>query len=571
MMVSKVAVIALVAIVACPILLGYAMNLSEVQVTEYKADGSPTNVTQLLSNDYQYSYVKLDPYTLNSQNNFSGSDFAAYSYPNYKTFTTTYTTLPLDVTYFGAGYIPGPTYLTDRSVYQLNVNYPTSHNLDYHYLILNVYNNDGNDNPVLVGVANKVISVSYYQESSTTWRLRVSLWDTNTQDIAFVSYANPFYISYTTANDYQGESVMYSVPRNGSVNTFVDFSGGFTLNHYGARNHDRRFAYIRNTMDIRDETLTFDLGSETAASRVFSIGGSRYDTTLTSTNYIEFEKTTVAGVVSWVARMVEVDAGGTHTTAETIDLVYDTSANNNNTYQLIMNDSGYQLRYVGAWPTAIGIANYYSTYTYSFSGMDFNDPVGVLSDIKIWGETPTMRIDGATARSFYNSVIQDETYAPADFKTNPVTTIKNMTMYGSSIVFGGQTFTVNKGNITLGTHQVSVNGLVLESTPTALGYENKINGVEISTTANPSTIVFNGKWAFNITTDSQSLNTYNTTQWNVGSFGWNGIDENFLMVGLLTSLGVFIALGIYIRRTKANLWPLLVVCGGAAMLFFCML
>ena len=67
------------------------------------------------------------------------------------------------------------------------------------------------------------------------------------------------------------------------------------------------------------------------------------------------------------------------------------------------------------------------------------------------------------------------------------------------------------------------------------------------------------------------MNTYNTTQWNVGSFGWNGMDENFLMIGLLTSIGVFIALGLYVRRPGASLWPLRVVCGGAVLFFFVML
>jgi len=67
------------------------------------------------------------------------------------------------------------------------------------------------------------------------------------------------------------------------------------------------------------------------------------------------------------------------------------------------------------------------------------------------------------------------------------------------------------------------------------------------------------------------LETYNSYKWIAGEFAWDGIDDNFLMVGLLTSLGVFIALGIYSRRSKASVWPLMLVAGGAAFLFLIMI
>ena len=134
------------------------------------------------------------------------------------------------------------------------------------------------------------------------------------------------------------------------------------------------------------------------------------------------------------------------------------------------------------------------------------------------------------------------------------------------------TYTVKNGNITLGAHSISVDGLIFSSVPNEYGtYDNKIGNTIVSTTATPSSIQFMGKWSASVSTASMSANTYTKTEWTPGEFGWDGLDQNFLMVGLLTSLGVFIALGIYIRRTKAALWPLLIVCGGAAMLFFCML
>ena len=53
-MVSKVAVIALVAIVAVPIMLGYAFNLTETTKTIY-TDGVETNVTEYITRGTYYS------------------------------------------------------------------------------------------------------------------------------------------------------------------------------------------------------------------------------------------------------------------------------------------------------------------------------------------------------------------------------------------------------------------------------------------------------------------------------------------------------------------------------------
>jgi hypothetical protein len=184
----------------------------------------------------------------------------------------------------------------------------------------------------------------------------------------------------------------------------------------------------------------------------------------------------------------------------------------------------------------------------------------------------TFRVDAAEFKAFEYPIIEDMTYSPAAFKTNPSTTINDPVSYGPSFEFGGNTYNVKKGNITMGNHDIPVKGLVLSSVPNPEGgYDNKIGNTVISTTAAPSAITFNGKWSASITTTAQEEYEVTKTEWKAGSFAWDGMDQNFLMVGLLASLGAFIALGIYARRSRATIWPLLIVCGGAALLFFVML
>ena len=65
MAVPKIAVIALVAVIAVPILLGYALNLTEVTETGYVMSDDALNVTPLLQDGYDYSYAAANPTDLN--------------------------------------------------------------------------------------------------------------------------------------------------------------------------------------------------------------------------------------------------------------------------------------------------------------------------------------------------------------------------------------------------------------------------------------------------------------------------------------------------------------------------
>ena len=96
-MVSKVAVVALVAIIACPILIGYAMNMSQVTVTEYKPTDDGMIITPLLQNDVEYTQVYSDIYDLNT--NFSDSPLypsnRTKTLPIYESITGNSTSLPM--------------------------------------------------------------------------------------------------------------------------------------------------------------------------------------------------------------------------------------------------------------------------------------------------------------------------------------------------------------------------------------------------------------------------------------------------------------------------------------------
>ena len=557
-MVSKVAVIALVAVIAVPILLGYALNLNEVTETDYRVTGDSVNVTPLLQNGEYYDYVQADTYGLNT--NFTNdSDTIQKIIPIYKKTTSQKTSLNFSSNYGDWG--GGGWNLNNYSKTYMAFDYPGTGNSYVTMQILNTSNN--------VVLTVQRATYIYYEKSTDS--ITYSYYGSGSTVVydGHISGGNYSSINVTRTN-------MSTIPTwwgREESSPFVDLSAGFRLAYNTG-------GYIALPYQTKSFVMSVDLDSITDPTYQFFVD-SKY-------GRIGFYKTTVDGVASW-------KAGWTSGTARPI--YYDPTSNSN-TYQILYEidysknkvDENYryydlfvQLRYVGNWPSFIGIANSYFDYDYhqyNSSEPISSNPIG-LKNVRVLkseyaygnngGLTPTIRMDAALCRGTAYPVITDKSYDPATFKDNPSTTISNVNTYGASIEFGGNTYNVSKGNITIGTHQVSVNGLVLSSVPSNGGYDNKIGDTIISTTATPSAITFNGKWSASITTAAQEEYEYTRTEWVAGEFAWDGLDHNFLMVGLLTSLGAFIALGIYARRTKASIWPLLVVCGGAALTFFVML
>ena len=453
MAVSKVAIMALVGILAVPILLGYALNLEEVADTDYKLDGEAVNVTPLLQNGATYTLAHAD-------------------------------------------------------VYKLNTNFPNG---------TSVYYED-------VGST----ATSYYIDNST--------------QTGYVNFAAGFHY-YTDTPGYTYAGMMY-LPLN-----------------------------------TRSTLITINLDSVNVSDYSFRVVSRSFN------NHLIFTKTTIDNEVNW---HVELYGSGS---PQEYDIYYD-PARSDNTYQLKISHEDLQpvngypnfrttfdLRYVGGWPALIGAANYYQQYTMINSTLNQTPTISDILDIqRISGtgeaitRSNTIRIDDALFNAMEYAIIADQEYIPADFKTNPSTKISDITKYGESITFAGTTYTVGSdGNIMLGTHKVSINGIVFDSVPVAVGYENRINGTVINVSTDPATITFNGQWSASISTTAQTATTYTKTEWIAGEFAWDGLDTNFLLVGLITSLGMFIALGIYSRRSRTSLWPLMIVCGCAAALFFIMI
>lgn len=562
-MVSKVAVIAIIGILAVPILLGYALNLEQTTETDYQTTGDSVNVTQLLQSGTDYTYAKANIHQLNTSFKTGGGigvlPFYSTGYEKTSLFLE-YNTNPNGP--------PLNSYLPDMNYYLAIVNGSTNAG----YIKANVYNYSDS---TLFDTISKVRGVFFDSETQTVY----IEYDGTLGPAVYQRTHSSLYVTFEAYGTFTGTSFTQWWYKGASLTNpaWVDFAAGYNFTFqagspYAGETHDDNVINFPNY--TRSAIITLDLDSITEPNYKFGIGTQCY-----------IEKTTTGSDVSWQVKPRERISNNT---VPVTDLYYDPSSSNN-TYQIKIwiDPNGepstlipgyteyiqhYEFRYVGAWPSLIGEANYFQSFDvqapYRSTTPNFNFiSIGGYSD-----HSPRMRVDDAEFRAMEYQVIADKTYDPAAFKTNPATTINDPVVYGPSFTFGGITYAVKKGNITMGSHDIPVKGLVLSSVPNeGGGYDNKIGNTVISTTAAPSAITFNGKWSASISTIAQEEYQVTKTEWKAGSFAWDGMDQNFLMVGLLASLGAFVALGIYARRSRATIWPLLIVCGGAALLFFVML
>lgn len=549
-MVSKIAVMALVAVVAVPILLGYGLNINTEDRQVWTDNNDPLNAKDYLQTTFDatgITFTDADIYKMNSNIFHRGPSEPGF-YPKYVAGTSVASAIKM------AG---GPVYssfdligsngysqvLVDggydaSNYYSIKLWHNSSNWGEYDHIKLVIYNTDG----------------SVYIQYDYSYGGYRSTTVTEVTAINFIAHGTPSgYANY----DYSGAP-------------YINLSKGYRLNMDGeVWNPSDLFpmplsalithAKVSNT--TKSMLISMDLNSITDSDAMFRMDDGQ--------GYVWFKKTTTGGVVKWEYTSKTLGQSGTPLDFQ--EIYYNPLASSN-TYQVYLNaDLTGELRYIGAWSDTIGAATSLLTYQFEIDDGSILPPREFIYDFSIKGQSPIMRIDAARIGAYDYMVMEDAVYDPAAFRANPITTLTNGLRFGQSLEFGGNTYQVTKGNITIGTHDFSLEGMTFESVQVGGQYENRINGNTVSTTAEPSTITFNGKWLTDVTTESQAMTTVSDTKWEPGKFAWDGIDTDFKIAGLMASLGAFIGLAVYGRRSGAKVMPLLVVCGGAALMFLVMI
>ena len=536
-MVSKITVMALVLIVAAPILIGYGMAFEEVERTTW-TESNTRGISGLLYNAQSWDPVPINAYQLNSDV-IEVAGFSDYQYPLYKNVQASpVTSLPIaqesrtssqdidsdDLAGSGSAYfIPnGDGYITVTIMY-----------LDEH-------NQTVTDTIDIVTLAFDNYTVFGYKSDGTTYTY------TNCASVD-IGYPNdPYTVQYeVTSGSYADITSGWTVPYDVGSNTYYSVNIGTLTDNVLVTVDLGELIYNTAVGDSFTWYINPD-GDYDPASLIFTY----YNAPDPADSYL-----TVA-TVGWSSK-IPFD-----TTSTVVGYC------ENNVWQIRMNLDKYQIDYVKSWPGQLGAAFSYLRYSIPYHFFGVNTMSAIISLGIDAGAI--MRVDYADGRGFSYPVMKDITYDPAaqlyaDPTRSYAMRLADIGQVGSSLSWGGETYTITDGKITVANKKIALTDLLLESRYIDGERTNYINGKAISTGAN--SLQLSGTWGAVVSLTDETSDTTTSTEWTPGKFAWNGVDQSFALMGLITCAAVFVGLGMYGARSGAKVGKLMIICGAAAFVF----
>lgn len=558
-MVSKLAVTAIVLLISVPILLGYAMAFEDVEHASYNPTDTK-NVTDLIANDSTYSYMSANSYAINSKVwcdysvNYN-PDLVSYStlYPIYRDISSTYSAVPMARTTML------PSVFAYSNYSYANIRLTDQISADSHMTItIHGGSRDGQSYNTFVGLV-------YYPSTSQG---TIFTYDYNTGRDGSFSATSITSIDISRGSYTGGVQFDYLRADGSSDNTYADITMGYNpyVSDVSVNNTfvttewvpSLHSSYILITADLRDLTpwSNGNLVNVGFQLNAWSYGDERNE----FYNLAKLQVQQVNG--AWAIN-------GTP--------MYRSDNPDKNVWQFMITNGNIDAAYIGEWPSVMGAAYSYQTISVPFESQAPNDDIQTVSFSKT---SPTdnerVRIDAATARSSPYPVIRDLEYSPTMLNASAggyETTISKIGQSGTSLEFAGNTYAIVNGSITVGSKKLPVEGLTFRSEKQDdNSYVNYIGGVELaSPTGSVPTITFNGTWAAIVQTTFMDREITTVTEWIPGEFAWNGADESFALMGLLTCGAVFVGLGMYGRRSGAKVGMLMMITGCAALIFLAMI
>lgn len=224
---------------------------------------------------------------------------------------------------------------------------------------------------------------------------------------------------------------------------------------------------------------------------------------------------------------------------------------------------------IDSWPNMYTAPNLINSIT-----VDMTNTLEMFDRVWLNGSTTiNYRVDSAEILSGYFATTQDATIDMDALWPGKsfVLSLSSIGIYGDSITYAGQNFPVENNTITVNGKQIRLLQAAFSATLEDGEYTATINGEEVATTSAAPTLYLGGEW-------SLTLMAYNVERiegthmvWQAGEFAFNGADSSFALLGLLTCGAVFVGLGMYGRRSGAKVGMLMLITGCAALIFLAMI
>ena len=143
--------------------------------------------------------------------------------------------------------------------------------------------------------------------------------------------------------------------------------------------------------------------------------------------------------------------------------------------------------------------------------------------------------------------------------------LNSIGVYGDSINLGSQAFGVSMGRINVNGHLVPLKGAVIQSHLEDGVYVNTINNMQLADSSEPMQIYFGGEWSLTVTGDLMEKVHGTRTEWIPGQFAFD--KQDMAAVGLMVAGACVVGLGFYGARSGIKIGVLLLICGGAALVY----
>lgn len=625
---QNMAAIALLLIVAVPLLLGFALNFEQTEKTAWQSTQT-TNISDSLLNSTSAYYSSY-----NGPNNNQDlllmelrPDDSTYTYlnpPGYNSISETPSTIPYlngrannllqladihgQVTITGStgyiGIIPDTGNATEIAAHDI---YHTSTATN---AIITLYFN--NNEPVVLDSTGSVVYI--YRTGTNLYSVAIETGGSLTSAYNNVSGIRLFKENYAqySISYMDGASINDLLGRKASFNN----SNGYAYLKITHSNGEIE-SYIRSSLDDElnisvdvntifvmsgGELITFtDVAAAAYYTNTHGSNGSINYTVLVQSSLNRVWADPAAGwkvpigyiagsedIIAWwangysndyVRMLIEIPAGRQTTltpgagnpvniTNNSGVVVVNGYSLGNYTYLLVQfNQTTTTVSGIITWPSMGVMPILYNT-------VSINQPAADFATIKIEDDREvSYRVDAAEIVSGYYPVTKNYTFNSNEKFPDTSYNIRfnSIAVYGDTINLAGTQYTVTDGKIIINDQIVPLLHAEIRSiyNDQTAQYDNTINGIALSNTATPATINFGGEWSIIAYFFGMEKITELATEWQAGGFGLT--EQGTIIVALLVDLAVFLGLGFYGRRTGAKIGWLLALCGGAAFVLICML
>ena len=232
--------------------------------------------------------------------------------------------------------------------------------------------------------------------------------------------------------------------------------------------------------------------------------------------------------------------------------------------QIVITTDTIRISNIQAWPSM-----YSEPVRYGSIELEREHPAPITSIglTNVTTEPFTFRVDTTESFAGYYPITRDATLDIADlFGTGGFSLdFSSAGIYGEALEVGGVSYPVTDGKISVDGTDYRVRGLVIGITPDDAGYAISFNGTEISAVEAYPTIGFLGEWSVSIRGWTMEEFTEISKEWIPGEFALELSDLG--IVGLISCVGVFIGAAMMRPLSGSKILMLLIVCGIGGLIF----